>query len=73
MFPSDSTNHSASEGSAMSRPMDPTIRAYTGADASRRRRMRSRARPNSGAKINTEISAAGTTPMPWPVLSWKKK
>ena len=51
----------------------PTMRAYTGAVASRRSRIRSSASPSSGAKISTEMSAAGTTGTSCPVLSWKKK
>ena len=72
VLPNASTSHKASAGSAMSRPIDPTIRAYIGAAARRRSRIRSRARPSSGAKISTEISAAGTTGTPRPVFSWKK-
>ena len=73
VLPSASTSHNASAGSAMRRPIDPTMRAYTGAAARRRSRIRSRARPSRGAKISTEISAAGTTGTSRPVFSWKKK
>ena len=40
--------------------MVPTMRAYTGAFARRRSRIRSRSRPSSGAKMNTEMISAGT-------------
>ena len=50
--------------------MVPTIRAYTGAFASRRSRMRSSSSPSSGAKMNAERISAGTIGTPSPVLNW---
>jgi len=73
VLPSASTSHSASAGSAIRRPIDPTMRAYTGAAARRRRRIRSRARPSKGANTSTDSRAAGITGTPSPVFIWKKK
>ena len=50
--------------------MVPTMRAYTGALARRRSRIRSRSSPSSGAKMNTEMISAGTIGTSSPVFSW---
>ena len=50
--------------------MVPTMRAYTGALARRRRRMRSSSNPSNGAKMNTQMMIDGTMGTSRPVLSW---
>ena len=50
--------------------MVPTIRAYTGALASRRKTIRSRKSPMSGAKTSTAKINAGTMGIDCPTWSW---
>ena len=78
VLPTVSTNHSANAGNAMSKPIVPTMRAYTGASASRRSRMRSSSRPSNGAKTRIATIADGTMGQPRPpsavaACSWKNR
>ena len=54
-----SASHCTSAGSATRRPIVPTMRAYTGAAASRRSSIRSSSRPSSGANTSTERISDG--------------
>ena len=69
-LPTVTTSHCASAGNAMSKPIVPTMRAYTGAFAKRRNKIRSSARPSSGANRNTQMITDGTIGTPSPVFSW---
>ena len=78
VFPTVSTSHSTRAGNATSSPIVPTMRAYTGASARRRNRMRSSSSPSSGAKTKIATIAAGTIGHPRPpsavaACNWKNR